>query len=160
MKKFFLLSVMLFITFLLFIILKTDFPTIPSLDQNIKICKREDIFGWKVLKLQNETVISCRDSISLDTLYKTQSLEVKLKTNQQFKMRATLRYKGSEIISTDTLEVKPETDSSYVLSFLLDRPTVPKLNRLVSDIDEIIFHITDLSDSKELKLSIDDVSLN
>lgn len=142
----------------LFLMLKTVFPLIPHLEKKV-ICKKEKA-ELKILKVADGVIISCKDTISLPTLERAQTLEVKLTANEKFTLRVSLRYKHSETISTEILTVNPQTDQVSVITFSLDRPTTPKLNRLVSDIDEIVFLITDLKNPEELRVSLNEVYLN
>lgn len=163
MKKSFLKKLMEIgiIVILSFFILKTIFPTIPSLNQAIPLCKTKNTADWKLSDLPEKAVLFCKDNISMNTLYKTKFLNIKLTTSGQFKLRASLRYKNSELISTETLTAIPQNNNKTItLTFPLDRPTNPKLNRLVSDIDELIFFITELKNPEGLKFNIDEVYIN
>ncbi len=163
MKNFFLkkLIQMVIIGGLNFLIMKTIFSTIPSLNQKISLCKTIRLANLNNLNASENVLFSCKDTVPINTLYETKFLNIKFTTDSKFKLRASLRYKNSELISTEVLTVNPQNDNlETILTFPLDRPTNPKLNRLVSDVDEIVFFISELKNPEKIKINIDEVSIN
>lgn len=142
----------LVILMLIFFLLKTIFPTIPSLDREIELCKKEIDFGWKFDEVDNLLISECKEKISVLDIFKAKYLTVSLSSNNSFTIVASLTNKKGDLL---TLTPQTVDASPYlkVVNFNLERARqYPKLNKLLTGSNGVKFIITDIKDQTDLKV--------
>lgn len=137
---------------LIFFLLKTIFPTMPSLDREIELCKEEIDFGWKFNEVGNLLISECKEKISVLDIFKAKYLTVSLSSNNSFTIIASLINNNGDIL---TLAPQTVEGSPYlrVVNFDLERARqYPKLNKLLRNGNGVKFTITGIKDQSDLKI--------
>lgn len=154
--KFCWIAVSLFGLFLLF---KTAIPTIPVLEEKIRLDCIKAIFDGTHLQYLGNGIFYCKTSINLDTLYKAKAITARIRISQKAKMRIASVSIKKDLFQSTTLEVAPNESNEALLTFRFDGFENPKINHLISDIDGIYMFFSDFEEDKDLNLKLEELYL-